>query len=367
MSNSTQAVKPKSFWPELLRVLASFAVVMIHVHSWDFKGLGPSDQSGFLLIDLFCYWSVPVFIMLSGGLLLSPAKTPSAGLILPPDVARPVESPAEFFRKRWRRMIRPTLVWAGLAVVWGVAAKGQGAKETLKRLATGIPNDPQWFLFMLLGLYALTPWLRILLANPQFDRRRLAGLVGLLYAANLYALLQQFAGLAVEAVFPINALTYLDLYLLGIIVSDPEAWSLKTDRAIWSISLLLTAAATMLIVYNPALLAPVKLFLTHYHSPFVVLQAVAVFRLAVRRYPAVAGQAMIESRFRRLVGLLADWSFGIYVIHPFVLTVLFKFFLRPIDGPFLPYCLAVWAVTMLVSCLGCLVLRFKPVTAWIIP
>ena len=236
----TETAKTKSFWPEVLRVVASLAVVMIHVHSWDFKPLSPSDKSGFLLIDLFCYWSVPVFVMLSGGLLLRSAKIQPTGLILPPDMAQPVESPAVFFRKRWRRMIRPTLVWAALAVVWGLAAKGQGGEETLKRLATGVPNDPQWFLFMLLGLYALTPWLRVLLANPQFNRY-------------------------------------------------------------W------------------------------------------------------------------LVGLLADWSFGIYVIHPFVLTVLFKLFLRPIDGPFLPYCLVVWAATMLLSCLGCLVLRFKPVTAWIIP
>ena len=263
-------------------------------------------------------------------------------------------------------MIRPTLVWAALAVVWGLAAKGQGGEETLKRLATGVPNDPQWFLFMLLGLYALTPWLRVLLANPQFNRYWLAGLVQLLYAANLYAMLQQIAGVAVEPVFPINALTYLDLYLFGIIVSDPDAWSVKTDRVIWRTCLVFTGIVTFLIVNNPALVAPVKLFLTHYHSPLVLLQAVAVFRLAVRAYPDMAGQES-PSRFRRLVGLLADWSFGIYVIHPFVLTVLFKLFLRPIDGPFLPYCLVVWAATMLLSCLGCLVLRFKPVTAWIIP
>lgn len=361
-----QASVQRSFWPDVLRVVASLAVVMIHVHSWDFKPLNPTDQSGYLLIDLYCYWSVPVFVMLSGGLLLRPARTQASSLILPPDTVQAAEPPAVFFRKRWRRMIRPTLVWAGLAVIWGVGAKGQGADETLKRLATGVPNDPQWFLFMLLGLYALTPWLRILLANPQFNRYWLAGLVQLLYAANFYALVQQFAGLTVEPVFPINALTYLDLYLFGIIVSDPEAWSLRTDRTIWAASLAVTAVATLLAVSNPALVAPFKIFLTHYHSPLVLLQAVAVFRLAVRLFPDVAGQA-VSGRWRGGVSLLADWSFGIYVIHPFVLTVLFKFFLRPIDGPFLPYCLVVWAVTMLVSCLGCLVLRYKPVTSWIIP
>jgi len=364
--SSSETGKTKSFWPDLLRAGASLAVVMIHVHSWDFKKLNPTDQSGYLLIDLFCYWSVPVFVMLSGGLLLRPAKMQSTGLILPPDVVQAAEPPAVFFRKRWRRMIRPTLVWAALAVVWGVGAKGQGAQETLERLATGIPNDPQWFLFMLLGLYALTPWLRILLANPQFNRYWLAGLVQLLYAANLYALVQQYAGLTVEPVFPINTLTYLDLYLFGIIVSESDAWSRRTDRAIWLSSVVVTAIAAFLILSNPALVARFKILLTHYHSPLVLLQAVAVFRLAVRQFPDGAGQAA-GVRWRGVVSLLADWSFGIYVIHPFVLTVLFKFFLRPIDGPFLPYCLVVWAVTMLVSCLGCLVLRYKPVTAWIIP
>jgi surface polysaccharide O-acyltransferase-like enzyme len=43
---------------------------MIHVHSWSFDKLSPNDQRGFLLIDTLCFWSVPIFFMLSGALLL---------------------------------------------------------------------------------------------------------------------------------------------------------------------------------------------------------------------------------------------------------------------------------------------------------
>jgi surface polysaccharide O-acyltransferase-like enzyme len=126
---------------------------MIHVHSWSFDKLSPNDQRGFLLIDTLCYWSVPIFIMLSGALLLNI------------DQARSHESPGTFLKKRWRRMIRPTIAWGIIALIWGCLALGRGRDETFRRMMTGLPNDPQWFLFMLLGLYALTPWLRMLLAS----------------------------------------------------------------------------------------------------------------------------------------------------------------------------------------------------------
>jgi surface polysaccharide O-acyltransferase-like enzyme len=117
----------------------------------------------------------------------------------------------------------------------------------------GLPNDPQWFLFMLLGLYALTPWLRMLLRSPGFQRIHLLGLISLLYGVNLFAIIQQMAGYSTEAIFPINSLTYLDLYLLGVIVADPKSksCSLRINRIVYFLAFLSTIIPISLLVVNP--------------------------------------------------------------------------------------------------------------------
>jgi surface polysaccharide O-acyltransferase-like enzyme len=71
----SQPQRTRDFWPDLLRATASFAVVMIHVHSCPFDKLSPNDQRGFLLIDTLCFWSVPVFVMLSALLLNNASNT----------------------------------------------------------------------------------------------------------------------------------------------------------------------------------------------------------------------------------------------------------------------------------------------------
>ena len=351
-----QRHKTRDFWPDLLRVTASFAVVMIHVHSWSFDKLSPNDQRGFLLIDTLCYWSVPIFVMLSGALLLNVDQT------------RSHESPGMFFKKRWRRMIRPTIVWGIIALIWGSLALGRGRDETFRRIMTGIPNDPQWFLFMLLGLYALTPWLRMLLGSPNFQRTSLPGLISLLYGANLFALIQQMGGYSSEAIFPINSLIYLDLYLLGVIVADPNSWSLRTNRMIYLLGFLSTIIPISLLVVKPDNFAEFRLLQTSYHSPLVLIKSVAIFRFMVCNSWEIDESVVgMRREARDVIRQLSDWSFGIYVIHPFVLSLLFKFVLRPIDGPFLPYCMAIWILTMLITCIGCKVLRSRSLTAWLIP
>jgi surface polysaccharide O-acyltransferase-like enzyme len=267
-------------------------------------------------------------------------------------------------------MISPIIAWGIIALIWGSLALGRGHDETFRRMMIGLPNDPQWFLFMLLGLYALTPWLRMLLRSPGFQRIHLLGLISLLYGANLFAMIQKMAGYSTEAIFPINSLTYLDLYLLGVIVADPKSksCSLLINRIVYFLAFLSTIIPISLLVVNPDKFSGFRLLQTSYHSPLVLIKSVAIFRFMVCNSweidESVVGMCRVA---RDVIRQLSDWSFGIYVIHPFLLSLLFKFVLRPVDGSFLPYCMAIWILTMLITCLGCKLLRWRPITAWLIP
>lgn len=329
---------------------------MIHVHAWDFKKLNASDLSGFLLIDLLCYWSVPVFVMISGGLLLKPNSINTK------------EEPVLFLKKRWRRMFRPMIVWGVFATLWGVFALGQSQEETLRRTLLGIPNDPQWFLYMMLGLYLVTPTLRLLILSPGFERKHLTAVISLLYTANLVVLIQQMTGYQEEIEFPINSFLFLDFYLLGMVVSRVDIWSRGTDRCVVGSALLLTVLFAVSAILFPTQIREFRMIFSHHHSPLVLLQAVAIFRSAVNfEASRITGIRLADTKMGNIVRQSSDWSFGIYLIHPFVLNVLFKYVLRPIDGPFLVYSLVIWVLTMIASCLGCYILRSQKVTGWMIP
>lgn len=351
--------KTRMFWPDFVRAIASFAVVMIHVHSWGFDSLSDRDKTGFLLINIFCYWSVPAFVMLSGFLLLTPSPRHAS------------EDTFTFVKKRWKRMIRPTLAWACVAVLWDALALRQSTEELVMRVVTGVPIDPQWFLFMLLGLYFLTPWLRLSICSEKFDRKHLCGAITVLYLINLIVLVQIRMGYVREIPFPANSLTYLDIYLFGVLAGDRNSWGRGTDRVIWLAAAVLAIFAASMAILKPSHFDPSGWgLLTNYHSPFVLLMATAIFRGALRYFGDTREGEMQhhdDSRFARLVRTLSDWSFGIYVIHPFVRSVLFKTFLRPIDGPFLPYCFVIWTVTMAISCIACYLAKKSRWTAWLIP
>jgi peptidoglycan/LPS O-acetylase OafA/YrhL len=137
---------------------------------------------------------------------------------------------------------------------------------------------------------------------------------------------------------------------------------------VYFLAFLSTIIPISLLVVNPDNFSGFRLLQTCYHSPLVLIKSVAIFRFMVCNSweidESVIGMRRVA---RNAIRQLSDWSFGIYVIHPFILSLLFKFVLRPVDGPFLPYCIVIWILTMLITCVVCKVLRSRPITASLIP
>lgn len=88
----------QAYWPNLLRALATVAVIVVHVTSpvLATKSVN-TDGTWWLanLLDSTCRFCVPIFLMLSGALLI-PKK----------------EKPLLFYKKRTQRIVWPFLFWA---------------------------------------------------------------------------------------------------------------------------------------------------------------------------------------------------------------------------------------------------------------
>ncbi len=102
------------------------------------------------------YLGVPLFIILSGVLLLDPAKAD--------------ESLTVFFKKRAARIALPFVFWTAAYFAW--AHYIHGLQLTPSNIFSGLLNGSYyhlWFVYLLIGLYCVTPVLRIIVKyiTPQ--------------------------------------------------------------------------------------------------------------------------------------------------------------------------------------------------------
>ncbi|NEO85394.1 MAG: acyltransferase family protein [Spirulina sp. SIO3F2] len=144
-------------WLDNTRILAIFAVVLLHVSGGVIVNSEWGSQAWWIgnIYNGFTRWCVPMFVMLSGALLLDSRKQ---------------ESLTQFYRKRLSRILWPLLFWSVFFSGWAWArgmVKGEPVHllTLLNNLLTGKPNDHLWFLFMILGLYLFTPFLRKVVAH----------------------------------------------------------------------------------------------------------------------------------------------------------------------------------------------------------
>lgn len=145
------------YFLDVLRVVACFMVIIVHSTEFFYLGdAGPSiasdsDALAISVINSPCRVAVPLFVLISAYLLV-PLTT----------------STRVFFRKRLTRVVIPFIIWsilyATLPYLWG-AMNAIDVKDSLLRLIYNF-NDASghlWFIYMLIGLYlfmpVISPWL----------------------------------------------------------------------------------------------------------------------------------------------------------------------------------------------------------------
>jgi surface polysaccharide O-acyltransferase-like enzyme len=147
---------------DLIRSVAIVLVILLHASiepnlSVDF--MSPQGialwwtSNAYRSIAITC---VPMFVMLTGALLLRPEKTD--------------EPLRVFFRKRWMRIGIPSIFWGIIYFIWQFTVRGQpvSADYIFKGVLTG-PYYHFWFLYVLVGLYLLTPLLRVIVNYAKWS------------------------------------------------------------------------------------------------------------------------------------------------------------------------------------------------------
>jgi len=288
-----------------IRVLATVAVVVQHVGHASFHHparVGELEWGIATLVVGLTKWAVPVFVMLSGALLLEP---------------RPAEPLAGFYRRRLSRVGVPLLFWSAFYL----CLKGVGYLDEPERLRAlpelllqGRPFYHMFFLYVIVGLYLFTPMLRRFTANAGPGELGLAAALALGLAAGA-RLLGEAPGTALTLFVP-----YVGYYLAGRWLRERADAGAAADARAGSVFLLASAAIVVpsLLLYAPK--GTATLYLHDYQSLPLMAASLAIFALLLvpGRFGPLAG------RFQRACGRLAPLTLGIYLIHPAVLRVLWE-------------------------------------------
>ena len=307
---------------DLVRTLAIIAVVWIHCQeNGNFSlSIGPVPVDA--VTYLFGRMGVPLFLMLTGALLI-------------PREIRPLR----FYLTRLLPLYLVSALWIFLyslpGLVRGAAGLTAGAVlpaagAALVRALCLTPSEKHlWYLGVIFAVYLLMPLL------AQLKRCRTVPLAGIVLGLLAITGLRLAAGVSHIAA---DIALYIAYVLAGYLLTDRLAGRAAAERkpdgyagaAAARPRPVRTAALRILTAFSAALFvftyvhdrfrnafAVRGLDVWWYYSPFIILTAVLLFA-ALYAGPAPSGRAAGVLRF------LSENSFGVYLVHLFVIRGIFR-------------------------------------------
>ena len=286
---------------DYVRVFATVAVVTQHMaHRTTLFGqpdAGSTTWWSIMSIEAMCRWAVPLFVMLSGALLLDPQRN---------------ETAYDFYRKRLWRIGLPLLFWSAFYLLPGLVAKGftgMAFADAGTRLLYGRPAYHMYFLFVIAALYLATPWLRAVVRGLSCAELRRVWIVLLLLACVMQSLFIYYGHS--QTIFA-EVVPYVGYYLAGYALRRQQV----SRRGMWVAWIVVALAiATMVLVTTPLVstfgLSGRTRYLYEYFSPTVIVVAVSLFLIFVNSFDRPR-----DGRLASWVARVSPATFGIFLIHP---------------------------------------------------
>jgi surface polysaccharide O-acyltransferase-like enzyme len=316
MQQEKNSIQQRSFSVpvDLIRTVAIIGVILLHATN----DLTPDSMSQFEIyrwtaVDVyqsFARMSVPLFVMLTGALLLQPSKN---------------ESIRSFLKKRWARIGLPFFFWGAAYFVWLYFADHQAvtANTIIQGLFTG-PYFQFWYIYMLAGLYLLTPILRIVMAHAD-DLTIKYFIVLWVLGVSIMPTVGYFTSYNLDSsVFAIAG--WVGYYILGAYLL-----SVKIRRsllvAFTSVGVALAAIGTYFMAFSVG--GPQQYYFQEYLSPTMILASVMFFLLLnTIKMPSTKTapnqtetdlKPSNQSKPRKLLSLISQNTLPLFMLHLIVL------------------------------------------------
>lgn len=286
--------KQRAAWADLCRVVAIYGVILIHSCGAAFYAFGKSPLPDWLsanALDSAVRVAVPLFVMISGAMLLRPGmQVVSTGNIL----------------RRVLKVFIPLVFWSA-AFLYRNGALGSYGAGLLAMFSEPVMYH-LWFVYMIVGLYVLLPFLQaiyeVLRSRP---------------ALSVYFFVVWFAVTSVPQYWPLPVLRimqltsflgYGGLFILGGLLAgvDRKAISRWACIAVYAIC----SAITFYLTWRFSEKAGVPVERAYvYFTPNVFIASIAAFLAFVT--------VDLSARSAAIAKWLSDRAFIIFFVHVVVL------------------------------------------------
>ena len=304
-------------WAEILKILAILGVILLHVSA---PFLVPFEDSADWWVgniyDSFSRWCVPLFVMVSGALIL-----PGAG-------RQPLR---RFLLTRVRRILVPFLFWSAVYFLYRIQVKGDDL--TLGGFFPMLLTEPiyyhLWFIYMLIVLYLFAPAASTFLQKAP--NKHVWYLVALWFLwASILPFIDQPLGLETYFTPDLDDYSPLKLsgyFLLGYMLKDSHVrfgWPLFLVFLVFLLGGAATVVGTYLMSADRGEFHP---FFYKYFSVTVVAMTVSLFLLVksifrTRKETTAEGEQTIRMNSPEILQKIGMSVFGVYLFHALALELL---------------------------------------------
>lgn len=294
---------------DLLRIIASFAVVVIHVTSIAINQYNITSTTYMVnaLINSALRWAVPVFFMISGALFLDPNKQISI---------------RKLYTKNIFRIVVCIVVWGFFYSILDQYLYGTLSAKSILIAVYGIISGNtgyhMWFLYTLVMLYIATPLFRLITCYASKSQLEYALIMWIIFSIITEQIneIPTIWGLNISLSHysPFVVAGYGGYYLLGhYLISYPLKGVAK--RVSYTLSIL---SLVCIISIKWLLVRGHKASLDFVEAPlgiFSYLIAIAVF--------TIMQNIKFTDSGTKFTAFLGNHTFGIYLTHVFFISLLY--------------------------------------------
>ncbi len=296
---------------DFIRVIAMFLVVFLHVtNAFYYQSTQPMSDPAwwtFTVYKSIALPSVPLFVMLTGALLLQPSK-----------VNEPI---GVFLKKRLSRLGVAFAFWSIIYLAWGfyVTKTPLDLYSVLQGLGVGLISGPYyqfWYLYLIAGLYLITPILRAVVA---FDSQKLINYLMALWfiGVGLVPLVQLFTGFELAGdVFVLGG--FVGYYILGLYMQKVQ---LRREfiYGFFILGLALTLASTWLMTF-PLASFNEPYFFFDYTAAGLVIMSFALYAALGKFHSDWPGSN--HPKIGKVVKAISNNTLPIFLFHVIILEAL---------------------------------------------
>lgn len=286
---------------DLLRIVALFYVACIHVNA-RLAGYFSVFSAGWIGMKIwYMSWCVPVFVMISGRFFLDPEKKLTVHRL---------------YMKYIKRIIIAFLVWACVYEIFD-AVTGKIRLNLFGHITNAISGAGAathlWFLFMIAGMYIITPFLRKIVISKRLCEYFL--IVFFIYQLLIYyGEHLPFIGKIIKADFDSAQLYFVlgfTAYFLFGYYAKKYMVSKKVERTGYIIGIgafILAFIGNICVEISGG--ADTEFF-TRYMAPTTFLYSIAVYTLFIKKISKI----YYSEKAIQIIEMLAKYGLGMYLLH----------------------------------------------------